>query len=345
VVKVSSARADDILKRLDPAIRAVLLYGPDLGMVRERAGAVIVQTIGRIDDPFRIAELSGAMLRDNTARLKDEAAAIAFGGGRRVVRIRDPRDESAGAFEFLMKGGPSEALVIVEAGDLPKRSALRRLFEGASSALAVPCYPDEGASLDAVISQALKSDGISISFEARAFLHSQLGSDRLLARSELEKLAVHAGVGGTIDVEDVQAMIGDSADASLDDVIYAALSGQQSALDRSLARSYADGVHPVAIVRAASRHLERLLDISARVGQGQSLDDVVSGIRPPIFFKRVAAFKSQAHNWGDRDLKAAYQRILDAEIHLKSSGAPAEAICNRTLMELTQAARRQLRRP
>jgi DNA polymerase-3 subunit delta len=208
----------------------------------------------------------------------------------------------------------------------------------------VACYPDEGASLDAIVSEALKVDGISISAEARTFLHARLGADRLLARAELEKLAIHAGAGGTIDLGDVEAMIGDSGDASLDDVIDAALGGQQGALDRALGRSYADGIHPVAIVRAVARQLERLLDIGVQLKRGQPLDDVVSGIRPPIFFKRLAAFKAQTRGWGERELRTAYQRILEAEIQLKSTGVPAEAICNRTLMELAQAARRQLRR-
>jgi DNA polymerase III subunit delta len=344
VTKVPSTRADEVLKRLDPVIRAVLLYGPDLGMVRERASALVVQIIGRDNDPFRIAELSGSMIRDNAMHLRDEAAALAFGGGKRVVRVKDPREDSVSAFEALFEGPLMGSLVVVEAGDLAKRSQIRKLFETAPHALAVPCYPDEGASLDGVIAQVLKPHNVAISAEARAYLRYQLGPDRLLARSEVEKLAIHAGTGGTVDVEDVQAIVGDSAEVSLDDAVYAALSGQQAELDRALERSYGDGAHPVAIIRAAARHLDRLLEVKTRIERGQSIDDVVGGLRPPIFFKRVAAFKLQVLNWAGQNLRAALLRILDAEVLTKSSAAPGEAICNRVLMEMAQAARRQSRR-
>lgn len=343
-MKLTPSRADDALRRLDPEVRAVLFYGPDLGMVRERAIALVRTVVGVEDDPFRVTELNPLSLRGATMRLRDEAAAVAFGGGRRVVRVRDPRDDSLAAFDALLEGDPVEAVVVVEAGDLPKRSSVRKRFESAANALAVACYPDEGASLDNVISAALKEDKIAISAEARAYLHSQLGPDRLLARSELAKLAAHAGVGGTIDLDDVQSVVGDSAETSIDEVIYAAFSGRQTELDRALARSYADGVQPVTILRAAARHVDRLLEVAARADQGQALDDLVSALRPPIFFKRVAAFKSQSRVWRSQDLKSAHQRILEAEIQSKSGTLPGEAICNRALMELAQGARRSAQR-
>ena len=39
-MKIAPARLAAFLQRPDPAIRAVLLYGPDAGLVRERAGVI-----------------------------------------------------------------------------------------------------------------------------------------------------------------------------------------------------------------------------------------------------------------------------------------------------------------
>ena len=130
-MKLSPRAVDRFLREPDPAITAVLVFGPDAGLVRERAEALCRGVAGDVGDPFRIAELTPAALRESPTRLSDEAAALSLGGGRRVVRLRESSDALAGRFEALLEEGPSAALVVVEAGDLPAKSALRRLFEGA----------------------------------------------------------------------------------------------------------------------------------------------------------------------------------------------------------------------
>jgi len=40
-MKLAAGRVEGFLRRPDPEIRAVLLYGPDAGLVRERAEALL----------------------------------------------------------------------------------------------------------------------------------------------------------------------------------------------------------------------------------------------------------------------------------------------------------------
>ena len=82
-MKLPAARIAAFLKRPDHAIRAVLFYGPDLGLVRERADILARTVCPDLKDPFRIADLSGAALVADPARLADEAAQMSLlaGGG------------------------------------------------------------------------------------------------------------------------------------------------------------------------------------------------------------------------------------------------------------------------
>ncbi len=73
------------------------------------------------------------------------------------------------------------------------------------------------------------------------FLAAHLGGDRLLTRSELDKLTLYAGDGGHIELDDARAVIADSAALSLDDVLLAAAEGDAAALDRALARVFQEG--------------------------------------------------------------------------------------------------------
>ncbi|HJS87316.1 MAG TPA: DNA polymerase III subunit delta, partial [Acetobacteraceae bacterium] len=83
-MKLDSRRIPAFLR--DPGnIRVVLLYGEDVGMIRERAEALTRAVAGGLDDPFRVAELA----RDEVDRLEVEAASLSLTGGRRVVRVRE----------------------------------------------------------------------------------------------------------------------------------------------------------------------------------------------------------------------------------------------------------------
>ncbi|MGE0283847.1 MAG: DNA polymerase III subunit delta [Rhizobiaceae bacterium] len=343
-MKISAQRADAFARKPDSKMLAVLVYGPDLGLVRERATSLVQFGLGGKDDPFRLSELIGTSLKDDPARLRDEASAMPFGGGRRVVRVRDGRDDCAEACTRLLDKGDMDALVVVEAGDLPKRSALRRLFEGAGNAAAVPCYADDGEALDGVIRTSLEADKIRVSPAARAMLLERLGADRMLSRAELTKLASYVGPGATVEETDVEAVVGDANEASIDDVCFAAFGGDQAALDTALARAYADGLMPVVMVRAAMRHVERLMIVVSQIDNGGSAEQAVGSLRPPVFFKRLAAFSSQARRWKRDALSRAFARLMEAELRCKTTGLPAESICNRALMEIAQAAGRVARR-
>src|SRR6185437_3026273 len=183
--------------RPDPEVRAVLLYGPDAGLVRERADALGRTVSEDLLDPFRVADLTGAIIAADPARLFDEAAQISLmGGGRRLVRVREAGDTQSTAFGRFLTDPPGDGLVVVEGGDLPGRSSLRRAFDDAPRGVAIGCYPDSARDLAEVIRESLAAHRVTASRDAVDFLAAHLGGDRLLTRSELEKLALYAGDGG-----------------------------------------------------------------------------------------------------------------------------------------------------
>src|SRR6266481_73938 len=121
-MKLPAARVAAFLRRPDREIRAVLLYGPDAGLVSERADAVARTVCPDLKDPFRVTDLSGAVLAADPGRLADEAAQMSLIGGRRVVRLRDAVDRLSGLFAGFLDTAPCDAFIVAEAGDLPGSS-------------------------------------------------------------------------------------------------------------------------------------------------------------------------------------------------------------------------------
>src|SRR5262245_64516462 len=87
-MKIDARSLARFIKQPDPACQAVLVFGEDSGLVRERAEAIARTVVEDLADPFRVADLTGDTIADDPARLADEAAAMAMTGGRRVVRVR-----------------------------------------------------------------------------------------------------------------------------------------------------------------------------------------------------------------------------------------------------------------
>ena len=338
-MKLAPSRIAAFLQRPDPETRAVLLYGPDAGLVRERAETIARSVCPDLKDPFRVADLGAAVLAADPARLADEAAQLSLTGSRRVVRVRGAGDTLGKLFAEFLEEEPGDAFVVLEAGDLPSRSALRRAFEAARHGAAIGCYPDTPRDLAAVIRDTLSEHQITASRDATLFLVEHLGGDRLLTRSELEKLALYAGDGGRIDLEDARLSVSDTAGIEVDDAVMAAAEGDAARLERALGRIFHEGESAVSVLRALLRHLHRMHLLVTRLSVGASIEEVLRTARPPIFFKQQDSFRRQLTLWTEARLRPQLDRIATAELNTKTTGLPAETICREVMLGVAQAAR------
>lgn len=340
-MKITGARQDSFVNGPDPNIPCILLYGPDRGLVRERALRLAKTVVDAPDDPFRVVEFSGSDLKDDPARLIDEAQALSFGGGRRLIRLREATDATSKIIDSFLKIATSQdALVVVEAGELGPRSSLRKLFETAKNAAAVACYADDPRTLPRVISETLAAYDLKPSRDAMAYLASSLGSDRSVTRGELEKLALYMGGPGTVELVDAMAAVGDNAASALDGVTMAAGSGDQAGLDKALSRALGEGVHPVQILRACARHFLRLHQAMGYVESGKTPDLAIKSIKPPVMYMHLDRFRAQLNRWRPQHLNEALDLLGEAEMDCKTTGMPVEAVCSRALIRIAQAARR-----
>ena len=343
-MKIPPARAETFLSGLSDNIHGILLYGPDSGLVRERAMTALKKVTGGSDDPFLIAEMTAAEIREDPARVTDEACALAFGGGRRAVRLRGAADGATkvigGTLDTMAEAsGPAPSLLIVEAGELGPRSSLRRLFEGADHGAAIACYLDEGAGLERLIESAFLSYELRVDHDALSWLAANLGADRGVTMGEVEKLALYCAGAKKVTLEDCRAVVGEAAAHDLEDAVFAAASGECEALDLALARAFQEGVNTIAILRASQRHFQRLHLVCGEVAGGTSLDAAVKGLKPPVFFKLAERFRGQTRRWNPNSLARAIDLLTDAELRCKSTGQPDRLICQRTLMQIANAAR------
>lgn len=332
-MKLDARRLPAFLK--DPgSCRVVLLHGEDAGLIRDRADTLVRLVAGGLDDPFLVADLT----RETADRLGEEAASMSLTGGRRVVRVRDVTDTATDRVKAVLAAN-TPALVILEAPGLASRSRLKTLLEAATDGAAIACYPEEGRDLEQTIRTTLAELNVTADNEALSWLSGQLGADRASTRREIEKLALYAGPGGRVDLDAAMACVGDLAGLSLDDALFAATEGDVATADRALEVAMAEGAAPVGVLRAAMLHLQRLHRVRLQMDEtGASAGDAARTARPPVFFKRSAAFNRALTLWPSAALTGALAFLSEAERACKRTGAPDDTLSRNAVLTLARRA-------
>ncbi|MDP3897053.1 MAG: DNA polymerase III subunit delta, partial [Mesorhizobium sp.] len=291
---------DAWLARPDPRVRVVLIYGPDRGLVSERAALFAAKTGLALDDPFSVIRYEASELEQDPGRLLDEARMVPMFGGERLLWLRNAGAHKglADAVKELAALPLRDAIILIEAGDLKKAAPLRAIAESAASAMALPCYADEERSVEMLLDAELTRNNMTIAPDARQALRRRLGGDRLATRGEIEKLMLYCQGAGQITLADVEASSGDVSASSVDQAIDAALSGALADLDRALQRFVESGAHPQVVLGAAMRQFQGLETMRRAVDFGGAQPAVaVAAARPPVFFGRKRLVETAVGAW------------------------------------------------
>jgi DNA polymerase III subunit delta len=331
-MKIETVRIDRFLG--DPGrARVVLLYGEDVGLIRERATRLVRQVAGATDDPFLVVQLE----RDELDAIPAEMASLALTGGRRVVRVRDATDAAVAPVEAAL-AARTDGLLVLEAPTLAGKSRLRTVLEKAPDAAVIACYKQDPRALGPLIRSGLAEMGVAVDPQGLAFLTGQLGADRGVTQSEIDKLGLYVGQGGTVDLAAAQACVGDLAGLSLEDAVFAATAGDVAGADRALELAMQEGATAVGVVRTALGHVQKLQRARGAMEQGASAAEAAKAIRPPLFFRREPALVQALMLWPPRDLDAAAARLWEVERLCKRTNAPDATLCRNVVLGLAQRA-------
>ncbi|AZO04209.1 MULTISPECIES: DNA polymerase III subunit delta [unclassified Mesorhizobium] len=326
---------DSWLARPDPSMGIVLLYGPDRGLVAERAKAFAAKTGLPLDDPFSVVKLDGAEVDRDEGRLLDEARTVPMFSDRRLLWVRNASGQKALADDIkaLTTEPARDAVILIEAGDLKKGTGLRAIVEAAANAIALPCYADEARDLDSVIDDELRKAGMSMTLEARQALRRNLGGDRLASRGEIEKLVLYAHGRKEIGIEDINALSGDVSGASFDAAVDAMLDGRVGDFDIAFTRHCQSGGHPFLVLSSAMRQLQAIQVMRGQMESGgRNAASVVAGARPPVFFSRRKLVEKTLERWNVEALGRALSRLQTAVLQTRKRPDLAEALARQALL-------------
>lgn len=334
MVAIKAHLAEKFLASPDRSLTAFLFFGTDPGLVSERAQMTAKRLASAANPPGEIIRLDDADLDGDRDRLGVELRTIPMFGGQKIVRVTTGRIINAAVLKDLVESDDLAGVLIVEAGNLKTSDALRTTFEKSPRAAAVACYGDEGRDLDALVREVVQTAGINITPEARDLLVSRLGADRALSRAEIDKLVLYAGDKPRIEIDDVDAIVGDASELAIDRIVNAAASGRAADAVNEFARALTAGENPQMVILAVERHLHKLHRVRADLDRGTPLADALRQLRPPLHFKQRDAFAEQCRRWSHAALDRALAASAEALKTARLNSAIEDSIAERLLLSL-----------
>ena len=335
-MKADRAALAAALVRLDPALRLLLLHGPDEAASADMARRVAAQ-FASPDDPLAVTEIAGADLKGDPGVLLAAASAVSMFGDRTLVRVTGAGDEAAPAVAALLGAAAAGNPVVLVAGALRKGSALLTLAEASPLALAHASYMPEARDAGAVVEALAQEQDLRLGRGVARALFDALGGDRGLIRQELVKLALYKDApGAVVEAADLAVVGSGSGDADISTLVEAVAAGRPAAARDQLDRLAESGPPGIMLLRGLARRLFLLLDLRQQVEAGASPAHAVDNARPPVFWKEKAAVTAQVERWTSAALRAALAATLEAERTIKRPASPGDIVARQVLLDLSR---------
>jgi DNA polymerase-3 subunit delta len=338
MAEIKAHEFEQFAKRRSRDFRLFLIYGPDRGLVSERAGLLAKLSGVDTSDAFSFMRLDASDITSDPGRLFDEAYSTGLFGGDKLIWIKGAGADKglADAVSALAEKMPDSVTVIIEAGDLKKGANLRKAAETAGAAMAIPCYADDVKSLNVLIDAELAAFGVGITSEARQTLLECLGGDRIASRNEIRKLGLYVMGEKLIELRHVIEIVGDASAISTDDAIDSVLEGNRPGFLSAMQKVTASKT-PVFLVLQGCLRMFQLMDVMRADMDEKRLGaaEVMNIHARHLHFRRKPIVETALKQWNAGSIGNELNRLQNAILQTRQRSSLEDTIAVQTLLATT----------
>ena len=219
----------------------------------------------------------------------------------------------------IMEKNPSGIKIIIKTQNLEKKSKMRGLFEKEKNLTCIPVYEDDSRSLNPIIQEFLRKNKLKISQEIINILIERSKGDRKNLNNELSKLKNLAISKKKIELDDVQKLTNLAENYSVFELSDNYLAKNLKKVSNILNENNYSSDDCILILRTILNKSKRLLKIKTELDKRKNIDDVLSTLKPPIFWKDKDIVKKQAQSWSTKEVKNMIYKINDLETIVKKN--------------------------
>ena len=310
---------------------AYLVYGQNKGLVREKS-QTIIDTYK--DDQTEIIKFENDELISEPEKLSSEFNTFSLIAEKKIIHVLNTKDNLTETITNTINNQDSTNLIIFETGELTPRSKLRKFFEKEKHLGILACYFDTEQDVRDLIETTFKKEDMTISKDISLLIAKHLGNERHIIKGELEKIILYLKDKKEFKAEDILKCLSQNEDFGFDDLNYNLCDGNVVKLDKIIDQLYLEGINPIALLRSAGKHFQKILFVNQKIDSGMNLNESLSQLKPPIFFLYINKFKNQVTKWRTILCYKAIERIMETEELCKLNSKISKIICWRTLSNI-----------
>ena len=213
----------------------------------------------------------------------------------------------------------SEIKIIIKSKNLEKKSKLRSIFEKEKRLICTPVYEDDTKSLSYVIQNFLRENQLNLSQEIKNILIERSGGDRINLKNELSKLKNLSISRKKLNIEDVLKLSNLAENYSVFELGDNYLAKNAKKVSTILNENNYSAEDCILIIRTILSKSKRLLKIRNEIDNNNNIDQVISGFKPPIFWKEKDIVKKQAQSWTTGEIKEIIYKVNNLEALVKKN--------------------------
>jgi len=291
-----------------------LLYGKNEGLQNE------------IIDLHLIKDFDGEIIKyDESEFLKSKEIIISellnksLFESKKILLISRVTEKILNSIYEITEKDVTDLKIILKSGILEKKSKLRNFFEKESSLAVIPFYEDDYKSLSFIVNDFMTKNKIKLSRESINLLVTRASGDRENLKTELNKILNYSYSNNKIRFEHVQKLTNLSENFAVGELADSYLSKNIKNVSKILNENNYSDEECILILRTILSKSKRLLTIIEKYNETEDMEDTLSKIKPPIFWKEKENVKTQVFKWKIKDLKRNIYKISEIEHLVKSN--------------------------
>ena len=238
---------------------------------------------------------------------------------KKIILISRASDKILKYISQVFEKEIKDLKIIIKSGILEKKSKLRNLFEKDKKLVTIPFYEDKTSSLLSVVLEFITRHKIKISRESINLIISRASGDRQNLNIELQKILNYSESNKNIDYEIIQKLTNLAENFDVNELAENFLSKDKKNISKILNENNYSNEDCILVIRSILNKSKRLSIILEKYEKNKNLDEIISSIKPPIFWREKDNVKRQAKIWKLIDLKEKIYEINDLEMIIKNN--------------------------
>ncbi len=286
-----------------------LFYGENLGLMNDLKEEIIKKK-----NNFKLLKIEQPDIIKNIETFINELLNMSLFEEKKIFFVFQVDDKFIDILQEIEKSiGTNE--IYLFSGILNKNSKLRTFFEKSKKYPILPCYPDNELSIKKIITTRLgKSQNLNR--EVINAIQDASGNDRIKLNNELNKIE-NCFNEKEIELETVLKLLNTNVNEDLQELTNAALEGNKIKTNKMLSETIIHDDKSIFFLNTLNSRLKRLLDLIS-LSISTNIDQAISLIKPPIFWKDKQNFIIQAKKLNTDKIKLILKKTYNLELIIKS---------------------------